>query len=153
MAKKIGAALSLVFITMVGLLVLLECPAAAEDYLDHYEQGEFSLAIEKWDRAIDHFTKAIQDNPSFFRAYHSRAIALSKKGDYDRSIEDLQKAVELNPDYTDAYGLMGLVYENKRDYGTALSMYEAAMARERRPAMRKILEKYIDDARTRLKAK
>lgn len=136
--------ISFIFMTSLGV---------AEDFLDHYERGEFSLAAEKWESAIEHFTRAIQDNPKFFRAYHARAIALSKRGEYDRSIEDLQKAVELNPDYPDAYGLMGLVYELKGDYQAALKMYQFAMAREKRPAMRKLLDTYINEARARLKSK
>jgi tetratricopeptide (TPR) repeat protein len=69
--------------------------ANAEDYLDFYEQGEFALAIEKWDRAIKLFSQSIQDNPNFFMAYHNRAIAYSKLGEYDKSVEDLKKAVQL----------------------------------------------------------
>ncbi|MGC8604317.1 MAG: tetratricopeptide repeat protein, partial [Desulfomonilaceae bacterium] len=71
----------------------------AQDYLDYYEQGEFALRVQKWDRAIDFFSKALKDNPNFFVAYHNRAIAYSKKGEYDKSIADLKKAVQLNPDY------------------------------------------------------
>ncbi len=127
--------------------------AAAEDYLDYYEQGEFALRVEKWDRAIELFTLSLRDNPKFFVAYHYRAIAYSKKGEYDKSIEDLKKAVELNPDYPDAYGLMGLVYEIKKDYESALRVYKEALTREKRPAVVKLLEKYIQDAEAKLKKK
>lgn len=125
--------------------------AYAEDYLDYYEQGEFALRVEKWDRAIELFTKSLVDNPSFFVAYHNRAIAFSKKGEYDKSIEDLKKAVQLNPDYPDAYGLMGLVYEIKKDYASALNAYKEALNREKRPAPRKIIQKYIQDMEAKLK--
>ncbi|MGB9618682.1 MAG: tetratricopeptide repeat protein, partial [Desulfomonilaceae bacterium] len=86
-------------------------------------------------------------------AYHYRAIAYSKKGEYDKSIEDLKKAVQLNPDYPDAYGLMGLVYEIKKDYASALKVYKEALAREKRPAVVKLLQKYIQDAEAKLKKK
>src|SRR5208337_1794962 len=94
--------------------VILAAAVLAEDYLDYSEQGEFALRVEKWDRAIELFTKSIQDNPNYFVAYHYRAIAYSKKGEYDKSIQDLKKATQLNPDYPDAFGLMGLVYEIKK---------------------------------------
>jgi tetratricopeptide (TPR) repeat protein len=153
MGKAIAATRRLVFIAVVGLFVLGKFAAATDDYLDYYERGEFSLATERWDRAIEYFTRAIQDNPSFFRAYHARAIAYSKTGEYDLSIADLKKAVALNPDYPDAYGLMGLVYEMQKDYAAALKIYEKAMDRERRPAMRKMIERYIEEAKAKLKAK
>ncbi len=116
---------------------LLRVTAVAADYLDYYEQGEFALRVQKWDRAIALFTKSIQDNPKFYVAFHNRAIAYSKKGLYDKSIADLTKAIQLNPDYPDAYGLMGILYEIKKDYPSALRVYEQALAREKRPEVQK----------------
>jgi len=126
-------------------------PAFGEDYLDYYEQGEFALRVQKWDSAIALFTKSLQDNPNFFVAYHNRAVAYSKKGEYDKSIQDLKKAVELNPDYPDAYGLMGLVYEIKKDYQSALKVYREALTREKRPAVKKTIQKYIQDVEAKIK--
>ena len=143
----------LLLITVFSTVGIANWKAMAEDYLDYYEQGEFALRVEKWDRAIELFTLSLRDNPKFFVAYHYRAIAYSKKGEYDRSIEDLKKAVELNPDYPDAYGLMGLVYEVKKDYASALKVYKEALAREKRPAVVKLLEKYIQDVEAKVKKK
>ncbi len=146
---------TLVVLTLcvIGVNALLCASARAEDYLDYYEQGEFALRVQKWDRAIDLFTKSIKDNPKFFFAYHNRAIAYSKKGEYDKSIGDLKRAVQLNPDYPDAYGLMGLVYEIKEDYASALKVYQAALAREKRPQARDVLKKYIEDVHGKLRKK
>jgi tetratricopeptide (TPR) repeat protein len=127
--------------------------ALAEDYLDYYEQGEFALRVNKWDRAIEFFTRSIQDNPSFFVAYHNRAVAYSNKGEYDKSIQDLKKATQLNPDYPDAYGLLGRVYEIKKDNAAALEAYREALSREKRPAARKMIEKDIQDLEAKLKKK
>jgi len=128
-------------------------PALAEDYLDYYEQGEFALRVQKWDQAIESFTKSIQDNPSYFVAYQRRAVAYSKKGEYDKSIQDLKKATQLNPDYPDAYGLLGLVYEIKKDNAAALEAYREALSREKRPAVRKIIERDIQKLEVKLKKK
>lgn len=138
---------------LLGACALIGVTAAAEDYLDYYEQGEFALRVQKWDRAIECFTKALADNPKFFVAHHNRAVAYSKKGEYDKSIEDLKKAIQLNPDYPDAYGLLGLVSEIKMDYGGALKAYREALAREKRPSVKKVLEKYIQDLEAKLKKK
>lgn len=135
------------------MCLILGEPACAEDYLDYYEQGEFALRVGKLDRAVEQFTKSIQDNPNFFVAYHNRAIAYSRKGEYDKSIEDLKKAVQLNPDYPDAYGLMGLVYEIKKDFESALKAYREALEREKRPSLKKVLEKYIEDAEAKVRKK
>jgi len=141
------------FILSFVAATLLQSPARAEDYLDYFEQGEFALQVQKWDRAIEFLTKSIQDNPSFFAAYQRRAVAYSKKGEYDKSIEDLKKATQLNPDFPDAYGLLGMVYEIKKDNTAAHQAYREALAREKRPAVRKILEKYMQDLEAKLKKK
>jgi len=145
--------ISSLFILAMLTATLLQSSARAEDYLDYYDEGEFALRVEKWDRAIEFFTKSIQDNPSFFAGYQRRAIAYSKKGEYDKSIQDLKKATQLNPDYPDAYGLLGLVYEIKKDNAAAHEAYREALSREKRPAVRKLLEKNIQDLETKLKKK
>lgn len=145
--------------TLLLLLVLMTAnvlpyaPAWAEDYLDYYEQGEFALQVQKYDRAIEFFTKSIQDSPSFFVAYQRRAIAYSRKGEYDKSIQDLKQATQLNPDYPDAYGLLGRVYEIKKDNAAALEAYREALSREKRPPVRKMIEKDIQDLEAKLKKK
>jgi tetratricopeptide (TPR) repeat protein len=127
--------------------------AAAQDYADYYAQGEFALRVENWDKAIDLLTKSIQANPGFFVAYQHRAIAYSKKGEYEKSIQDLRKATELSPDQPDAWGLMGLVYEIMKDYPSAVQAYKEALGREKRPAPRKVIQKYLQDAEAKLKKK
>jgi tetratricopeptide (TPR) repeat protein len=141
---------------MLALLLVLpvfEIAPAAQDYKDYYEQGEFALRVEKWDKAIDLLTKSIQDNPNFSMAYQNRAIAYSKKGDYQKSIQDLKKVVELNPKQADPWGVMGLVYEIMKDYPSAVHAYKEALSREKRPAFRKVIEKYLQDAEAKIKKK
>jgi tetratricopeptide (TPR) repeat protein len=153
MRVRLNSRILLLLLVLVTANALPFTRALAEDYLDYYEQGEFALRVQKWDRAIEFFTRAIQDNPKFFVAYHNRAIAYSKRGEYDKSIQDLKKATQLNPDYPDAYGLMGLVYEIKKDNAAALEAYRAALSREKRPAARKFIEKNIRELEARVKKK
>ena len=145
MPVRLNSRILLALLVLVTANALPCARALADDYLDYYEQGEFALRVKKWDRAIEFFTRSVQDNPKFFVAYHNRAIAYSRKGEYDKSIQDLKKATQLNPDYPDAYGLMGLVYEIKKDNAAALGAYRAALSREKRPAVRKIIEKNIQE--------
>jgi tetratricopeptide (TPR) repeat protein len=147
--KKLKRATILVTVTIITLAMVQNL--IAQDYLDYYEQGEFALRLQKWDRAIDFFSKSIKDNPNFFVAYHNRAIAYSKKGEYDKSIADLKKAVQLNPDYPDAYGLLGLLYEIKKDYASALQAYKDAAKLEKRPAAKKVLQQYIHDTEAKIR--
>ena len=141
---------------IIALLVtssVLGGTALAENYRDYYEQGEFALRVEKWDKAIELLTKSIEDNPKFFVAYRHRAIAYSKKGEYEKSIQDLKKVVELNPDQPDAWGMMGLVYEIMKDFPAAVQAYKEALATEKRPAIKKAIQKYLQDAEAKVKKK
>jgi len=142
-----------VFLAVALLCAFLPAAVPAEDYLDYYEQGEFALRVQKWGRAVELFSKSLEDNPKFFVAYHNRAIAYSKMGEYDKSIQDLKEALRLNPDYPDAYGLMGLVYEIKKNFPEALKVYQEALSREKRPAVQKVLQKYIQDVEAKIKKK
>ncbi|MBM4325899.1 MAG: tetratricopeptide repeat protein [Deltaproteobacteria bacterium] len=149
MGKTVFFAPVLVLVMFGGSSAL--AAAADQEYLGYYEQGEFALRVQKWDRAIELFTKTIEKNPQFFVAYHNRAIAYSKKGEYDKSIADLKKAVELNPDYPDAYGLMGLVFEIKKDYASALKAYQEGLKREKRDELKKILQRWIKEIEGKMK--
>jgi tetratricopeptide (TPR) repeat protein len=153
MDTRIRSTAILVLAALISTIVPWHGQASGEDYLDYYEQGEFALRVRKWERAVEHFTKSIDDNPNFFVAYHNRAIAYSKMGEYDKSIQDLKKAVELNPHYPDAFRLMGLVHEIRKDYPAALHAYQEALAREKSPPLQKAIEKDIQDVETKIKKK
>ena len=61
---------------------------------------------ELWDKAIKHYSKAIDYNPNFHRAYANRSTLYSKKRENDRAVQDSSEALEINPDrapgpYTD----------------------------------------------------
>jgi tetratricopeptide (TPR) repeat protein len=153
MRVRLNSRILLLLLVLTASNALTCTEASAEDYLDFYEQGEFALRVQKWDRAIEFFTRSIQDSPSFFAAYHNRAIAYSNKGEYDKSIQDLKKATQLNPDYPDAYGLLGMVYEIKKENAAAREAYSEALSREKRPAVRKVIEKNIQELDAKLKKK
>ena len=59
-----------------------------------------------WDKAIEHYSNAIDYNPNFHRAYDNRSSVYSKKRENERAMQDRSNALEINPDrapgpYTD----------------------------------------------------
>jgi tetratricopeptide (TPR) repeat protein len=139
-----NAKIGLSVMAVAGFMVALG-PVWAEDYLDFFDHGEFALRVHNWKRAVEFFDKAIEANPRFAIAYVNRAIAYSKMGQYDKSVEDLKSAVSVDPDRPDVYGLLGLVYEIKKDYAAAREAYQRALVREKRPAVRSVIQRYIKD--------
>jgi tetratricopeptide (TPR) repeat protein len=135
------------------LVLWANVPCWSEDFQDYWEQGEWALRVEKWSKAVDLFTKSLENNPKFFMAYQSRAIAYSKLGEYDKSILDLREAVKLNPDYADAYVRLGLVYEIKGDFPEALKAYQEGMARVKSVTSKMKIQKFIQDVEGKIKKK
>jgi len=87
---------------------------------DYYKIGEF-------DKAIEHYNKALEIRPDLLETYFNRGLAYTRKGLYDKAIEDLTKVIELNPNLAEAYYTRGLVYEYKQDYEQAILQYNKAL--------------------------
>ncbi|MFH1125870.1 MAG: AAA family ATPase [Candidatus Altiarchaeota archaeon] len=87
---------------------------------DYYKIGEF-------DKAIEHYNKALEIRPDLLETYFNRGLAYTRKGFYDKAIEDLTKVIELNPNLAEAYYTRGLVYEYKQDYNQAIVEYNKAL--------------------------
>jgi tetratricopeptide (TPR) repeat protein len=121
------------------------------DFLKDYGEGQFAMQVQKWDRAVTHLSEAVKKNPKFYPALYERAIAYSKLGQYDKSIEDLKQVIHMNPELPDVYALLGLVYEIKKDYAAALKVYQAALPRVKKPAVKRGLEGWISQMEEKLK--
>jgi tetratricopeptide (TPR) repeat protein len=101
------------------------------------ERGE----VEKYKEAFDLFTKSIEVDSTYSKAYYNRGLAeynLVREGyyyhlgnpeiyfmqyprEYMNSISDFTKAIELKPNYSDAYYNRGIAYKNMREYFKAIS--------------------------------
>jgi len=87
---------------------------------DYYKIGEF-------DKAVEHYNKALEIRPDLLETFFNRGLAYTRKGLYDKAIEDLTKVIELNPNLAEAYYTRGLVYEYKQDYAQAITEYNKAL--------------------------
>ena len=87
---------------------------------DYYKIGEFQKAIE-------HFDKALELRPDLLESYFNRSLAYTRLSEYDRAIEDLNQVIELNPQLAEAYYTRGLVHEYKLEYDLAVLDYNTAL--------------------------
>jgi len=87
---------------------------------DYYKIGEF-------DKAIEHYNKALELRPDLLETYFNRGLAYTRKQMYDKAIEDLNKVIELNPNLAEAYYTRGLIYEYKQNYDKAIEEYDRAI--------------------------
>ena len=68
------------------------------------KMGNFKLAIEQ-------YTKAIDINPNYFKAYFNRAFAYDKIAQFDKAIEDYTKAIMIKPEYPYTYYNRGITFD------------------------------------------
>ena len=82
---------------------------------------------EWYDKAIVHYTAAIDLNPENANAYNNRGVAYKNKGEIDAAIQDYNKAIDLNPEHADAYNNRGVAYANKGEIDAAIQDYNKAI--------------------------
>ncbi len=82
----------------------------------------------KWyERAIVHYTEALELKPDFPEGYNNRGSVYADAGDFDRAIRDHNTAIKLKPDYASAYNNRGIVYYRIGDFDRAIRDYRKAI--------------------------
>jgi len=99
-------------------LKLKEC---AEAYSN---RGIAYAKLNKYERAIEDFSKAIALNPDDAEAYYNRGIAYAKLNKYERAIKDYDETIKLNPNYAAAYNNRGAAYAKLNKYERAIKDYD-----------------------------
>ena len=82
---------------------------------------------EWYDKAIVHYTEAINLNSEHAEAYNNRGIAYKNKGEFDAAIQDFNKAIGLNPEHANAYTNRGVAYANKGEIDAAIQDFNKAI--------------------------
>ena len=82
---------------------------------------------KEYEKAITHYTKAIELNPNFAEAHCNRGFVYANKDDLNSAIQDFNTAIELNPNFAEAYYNRGFAYNNKGDFDTAIKDFDTAI--------------------------
>jgi Tfp pilus assembly protein PilF len=88
---------------------------------DALEEGEFIVAAE-------HFTAAIDHDPGFAEAYHSRAAAYYRAGLVGAALDDLGRALVLDPQHFAAMNGIAVILEELDRPEQALAAYRQVQA-------------------------
>ncbi|HLF18858.1 MAG TPA: tetratricopeptide repeat protein [Candidatus Omnitrophota bacterium] len=80
-----------------------------------------------FDRAIRHFTRAIELDPEFKEAYSFRGNMYAKIGQDDLALEDYARAIGIDPQFSEAYYNIGVLYQKKGQSDLALQQYDKAL--------------------------
>jgi tetratricopeptide (TPR) repeat protein len=107
-----------------------------EDNLRHNPAGApvwtnlGSALLDRGDfqKAIEHFTRAIALRPDYVEAYVNRCVAYDRSGQYDLALPDAERAVTLKPGNAQAYNNRGTAYARMGRFTEAIRDYDKALA-------------------------
>ncbi|EGR31769.1 stress-induced protein sti1 family protein, putative, partial [Ichthyophthirius multifiliis] len=74
---------------------------------EYKNQGNKAFQENRFEEAVDLFTKAIQINPNDHVYYSNRSGAYASKGDLEKALEDANKCIQLKPDWAKGYQRKG----------------------------------------------
>lgn len=94
---------------------------------DIYQQGYNSFFQKDYISAIKFEDSIIQQDPSFYKAYNLKGIALCYSGDFQSGMENIDKSLALNADYDYARFNKALAYELFGYYDKALTWYDKCL--------------------------
>ena len=80
-----------------------------------------------YEKAVETFSKVIEQQPDFFDGYNHRANSYSMKKEFTKALPDYQRAIELNPAEATLYYNRGLTYYLMRQPQEALADYNRAI--------------------------
>ena len=85
------------------MMLMASVAACTSKAQEHYNNGRALDDKSDFDGAIGEYTKAIEADPKFFKAYLNRGIGRQQKKQYDVAIADFTKVIELDPANLQAY--------------------------------------------------
>ena len=89
----------------------------------HFESGETKKAIEA-------YTTALKDYPSFRRAHRNLALAHIRESDLAKALTHLTEAIRLGDSEGSTYGLLGYCRLVRKEWASALQSYRLAQITE-----------------------
>lgn len=91
------------------------------------KQGYDYIENRRYTKAIQYFTKLIDENRDFIEAYTGRAMAYTEKMMLDEAEKDVFKSLGIDNTYHKAHYVRGLIEINKKDYEKAMDHFETAI--------------------------
>ncbi|XP_076351807.1 stress-induced phosphoprotein 1 [Tachypleus tridentatus] len=105
------------------------------------EAGNEAYKKKDFEKALEHYDKAIELNPSDMTFLLNKAAVFYEQKDYDKCIEECEKAIDVGREYradfkiiAKAYARMGGAYSKKGDLYNAKTYYQKSLTEHRLPA-------------------
>jgi len=86
-----------------------------------YETGDINGAIVA-------FSRAIEQDPKYFKAIVNLALMYDEQQKYSLAIETFEKAAEIEPENPDVWSHLGNAYYGQGEYGKAMEYYRKSLS-------------------------
>jgi len=94
---------------------------------EYHNLGNDCYRLGQYEKAIAHYTKAVQLNAHMVEAYFNRALAYARLGQYEAALADANRVLATNASLHDAYYLRGRIWELCLDDRAAVADYRKAL--------------------------
>ena len=101
---------------------------SVEEARQAYNRGNIYLARQDWDRAIYHFLLAVENDPTFVRAYYNMGIAYNNKGNKTLAKDAYRRALAIEPNLVNARFNLGLIYREEGRLNHAVKLFNEIIA-------------------------
>lgn len=92
----------------------------------HYQKGRAYTEMSDFTSAIDEYTRTVQLNPGHFKAFINRGYIYNERKEYDRAISDYKKGIELDPNSSFGYYNLGVAYFSSGNKDKAAESFRQA---------------------------
>lgn len=96
---------------------------SSRSYLD---EGNVYCAVGQWERAVDRFSRAVEQEPDLAAAHYNRALALARLGRPGEALAGYDRAAALTPDDADIFNNRGLLLLDTGETARARADFERA---------------------------
>lgn len=110
---------------VLSAVLLLQAPAA-----DVAAEGLKALEEQRWQAAVDSFTKAVATDPKNHALRFNLAFALSMTGREPEAIAEYRRTLELSPGLYEAELNLGILLLNAKQFGEAAALLSRAVERK-----------------------
>lgn len=112
---------------LITFFMVAGCGITLSDYDDAVLDGVSNLNLNKPEKALKDFNRAIEIDPTRANAYVGRGNTLSTLGRYKEALKDYDIAIEIDPKVANAYVNRGSAYSHLAQYEKAIADYEKGL--------------------------
>lgn len=102
-------------------------PVSSKDAAHYYSLGYNYLRLNKYDKAIIGFQKALKLKPDYADAYFNLGNCQTKKKDYDAALVSFQKSLKYKPNNALTYFTIGYAQYRKGIYSEAIKSFQKVL--------------------------